>query len=645
MCGIGGIVRKKESSFSLVDLPALGQAISHRGPDDHGYLVWEKNKIPSISREFKNYPQATVGLVHRRLSIIDATQAGWQPMSSPDGRYHIVYNGEFYNYLEIKKELQTLGHVFKTRCDTEVLLTSFVQWGKDMLQKIVGMFSFAILDVKKSTLLIVRDFFGIKPLYYTFVSGAFIFASEIKALLQFPCVSRCVDPALCLDYLQFGRCSYEGQTLFKAIKQLPAAHWMEINIESLETDGPVRYWSISRGRKRDLQDPETKNTLREIFLESMALHVRSDVPIGAALSGGIDSSSIVMAMRYLSGNDLDLRTFTYVSDNEALNEGPYAHLLAEAAGSKMRNIHLSPQNLIEDLDRLIIAQEQPFGSTSIYAQYKVFQEAQKAGVKVMLDGQGADEMLAGYWGYLTPYLVSLMKQGSFKKVMRFLRSSSYKANFNLQEGLKLGAGLLPQQIISVLFHWGQYFSRYPSWINAAWCLKRDTSCFRSSSLAGLRSLDESLYLSFTNTSLPSLLRYEDINSMAHSIESRVPFLTPQLVNFIFSLPESELIHPNGATKSIFRMAMRGLVPDKILDRQDKIGFQTPEKDWLKELSPVLLKVIDSDFARSLPIIRSQEMVKEFQNSIASHKKCDWKFWRWVNFIKWAEFMDVSFEHS
>src|SRR5262249_4515766 len=290
--------------------------------------------------------------------IIDLTAAGRQPMSSRDGRYHLVYNGEIYNYLELRSELQRLGHIFNTQTDSEVLLEAYAEWGAKALLRFVGMFAFAILDTTERTLFLARDFFGIKPLYYADSDESFAFASEIAPLLALTCAGRKVNPAALLLYLRHGLSDQGMNTLLSGINQLPGAHYMELALDRPCLARPIRYWTPQLGGA-DLGFDDAAQRLRELFLDSIRLHLRSDVPVGAALSGGIDSSSIVAGMRCVDPS-LEIHTFSYIADDPSFSEECWVDLAAARAGAKVHKLRPTSKELVNDVEDLISAQEEPF---------------------------------------------------------------------------------------------------------------------------------------------------------------------------------------------------------------------------------------------------------------------------------------------
>jgi asparagine synthase (glutamine-hydrolysing) len=565
-------------------------------------------------------------------------------MASPDGRAYIVFNGAIYNYRELRHQLVSHGCTFHSQSDTEVLLQAYVHFGPQVLARLVGMFAFAILDIHTQTVFLARDAFGIKPLYYTWWRDGFAFASEIKPLLGLPGVHRQVHPQRLYRYLRFGVTDDGDQTLFAGIYQLPAAHYLQLPLDTPGHAQPRRYWSVPLEQTSELSFDQAAEALRALFLENIRLHLRSDVPVGAALSGGIDSSSIVAAMRQIEGADLTLETFSYVASSTALSEEPWAEMAAHRASARIHKTRPTPQDLVVDLPRLIDIQGEPFGSTSIYAQMRVFRLARDTGIKVMLDGQGADELLGGYRPHVAAWLASLLRQRRWREALRLWRSVPQSPGLSHRMLLERAVGLLgTAQVASGLS--GHLLRRYlfPPWLRGSWFEAHGVVAAPLWQAHGTLLLRDHLYQALTDQSLPMLLRYEDRNSMAFGIESRVPFLTPQLVSFIFTLPEAYLIATDGTSKSVLRRAMRGLVPDAILDRRDKIGFATPEREWLDALRPWVEDMLNSDTAKRIPALDLPAVQREWRQVMAGQKPFDNRCWRWLNVISWAAHFEVDCE--
>ncbi len=642
MCGIAGIISSKHDD-AAANGAAFLRALKHRGPDDEGWLTSSRREVRRGRGRVTGEP-GDVLLVQRRLSILDLSEAGWQPMSLPGDRFHITYNGEIYNYVELREELKRLGCVFRSGSDTEVLLHALAVWGRVALPRLVGMFAFAFLDRERRTLLLARDPFGIKPLYTTQSNNGFAFASEIKALLELPGVSTEANPSRLHEYLVAGRTDHGCDTMFAAIQQLPAAHSLEIALDVVAHPAPIPYWRVDLSERLDISYEEATRRVREQFLDNVRLHLRSDVPVGAALSGGIDSSAIVAAMRHVEPK-LEIHSFSYIADDAALSEERWVDLVAAQSGAIVHKVHATAEELVDDIDHLVTTQDEPFGSTSIYVQHRVFRLAKEHGIKVMLDGQGADEMLAGYRPYLAGRLASLLRQGKLMQATQFVRRCGRLPGTSRPRLLMQAFGMLAPSKMKAIAKQMLQRDLLPAWLNATWFDTHGVQPFDLAKLGGRDLLKSQLHQTLFATSLPMLLRYEDRNSMAHSIESRVPFLTADLVSLLLRLPEEHLLGPDGTSKRVFRDAMRGIVPDAILDRKDKIGFATPEQRWFATLRPWIDRVLTSDAAHAIPVLNLAAMQQEWRRIASGQAKFDNRVWRWVNLIRWAERFHVKFGNN
>jgi len=627
MCGFICIIQN-DSSQEVPIFDLLG-TIEHRGPDDWGWLVSTNGKIVT-GKEQKNL-SGNVILAHRRLSIIDLSQDGWQPMSSSDGNLHLTYNGELYNYIELRTELIDLGYEFISNSDTEVLLTAWKHWGKGAVKRFIGMFAFSIFDSVRNKLFIVRDFFGIKPAYFCKWENGIAFASEQKPLLMLSGITKSLNDQRVYEYLRSGLTEQTNETILSDIQQIPPATIMEFDVDEPRLLHEEKYWQAGSAPQVKISFDEAVKKTRELFLESVDIHLRSDVRVGAALSGGIDSSAIVCAIRHLRP-EMELHTFTYVAGEKDLSEEDWADIVIEHANAIPHKIKVSFDDLITELPKLVETQFEPFGSSSIYAQYKVFEKAKQVGVTVMLDGQGADEILAGYVGYQGSRLSTLIKSFKWIEAFKFISNSSIYPGRNLSYLAQLAAPhLLPEFIIPLVRKVANK-DACPQWMSSNWIKEKGVS-LRTGKIHDRFNgvLRSHLVESVEYSHLPHLLRYEDRNSMIHSIESRVPFLVPEFANFLLSLPEEFLISKNGESKFVFREAMRGIVPDVILNRQDKVGFETPHLQWSNALKEHILVVLDEvgkvEFL-NMPYFKAQlKEVKKDPKSID-----ELAYWRILNIL-------------
>jgi asparagine synthase (glutamine-hydrolysing) len=629
MCGIFGLWNKVPQADFKAKIDIAIKSLALRGPDDQGV-------------SFGRLRDGELALGHTRLSIIDLSQAGHQPMKNRGGNQVIVFNGEIYNYKELKAELVGLGASFDSDSDTEVLLSAWVTWGAACLPRLQGMFAFAVFNFEKQTLTCVRDPFGIKPLFYRQTSESFCFASELPALLALSPEKPMLNWQRAYDYLVFGDYDSSADSFVDGAKQLLPGHIMSLDLITGQQTEHRAWWQPTFVQGSALSFKDAAESLREQFLENVRLHLHSDVPIGAALSGGIDSSAVVCCMRHLEP-DLPINTFSYIAHGTEVGEEHWVDLVNQHVKATSHKVTLGPEDLAADLDDMIRAQGEPFGSTSIYAQYRVFKLAKHNGITVTLDGQGADEMLAGYNGYPGHRIRSLLDEGRYLDAWEFLGAWAKWPGRNRLEGAKRLVNQLTKgtRLQSALMHVNGTSAR-PKWLNSdllgAAGVRLSLPYEEMTEIPGRRVMAE-LAASLTQRGLMGLLRHGDRNSMRFSVESRVPFLTPSLADFLLSLPESYLISSQGETKHIFRSAMRGIVPDAVLDRRDKIGFATPESEWLHKMSATVRQWLSDDLG--IPFLNQREILKEFDRIVAGKQSFTWQVWRWVNFIRWYRMFCMS----
>jgi asparagine synthase (glutamine-hydrolysing) len=611
----------------------------HRGPDGQGlqeFIV----RDGTVSHSLGAPRIATVLFGHRRLAIIDLSEAARQPMSTPDGQFHLSFNGEIYNYREIRAELKNLGHTFRTSSDTEVLLEGWRRWGTALLPRLIGMFAFAILDYEQASVLLARDPFGIKPLYYVQDRHKIVFASEIAPLLEVSGISRKAHPQTVYDFLCGALGERADRTFFQDVRQLAAGHYLAISCASPGTAEPICYWEPDRKRAHRISPQEASSGFRNLFEQSIRLHLRSDVPVGVSLSGGMDSSSITAMVRAVQGPETPLHTFSYVAEDPELSEERWSRIVAQAMAAKQHLVYVHPNELVEDFRELVRVQEQPFGSPTIYAQYRIFRSAHEAGVKVVLTGQGADQYL-GYIRHLSVRFATLVRTGRWLAAIRFLRHARAlprSAAISLRGVLRQ---LLPASLVETV---RGVRSGPPLGANAAWFRERGIGFSGTHWTEGkARSLHDLLRQNLLEA-LPALLRFEDRNAMAFSVENRVPFLTADLLNFVFSLPEEEIISADGRCKAVLLRAMRGLVPDEVLERRDKIGLAMPVSKLNRQTGSWLHSVLRG--AAAIPALDIADLERRVNLTLydpASDTESQRWLWRWLSLITWASEFQVRFE--
>jgi asparagine synthase (glutamine-hydrolysing) len=633
MCGLAAVVTFPGSRVAPAMLKKFDRLLAHRGPDGSGLATFTRDAAPA------DPDAAEVALVFRRLAIIDLDARADQPMTSSDGRYVLVFNGEIYNYVELRAELAGRGRVFRTTSDSEVLIAAYAEWGPAALQRLVGMFAVVLLDRQKRELFLARDPFGIKPLFWAAGGDCIALASEIPPLLEVPGVSRAADLARASLFLAVGHTDAGQGSMFSAVRSLPAGTFATIALDRPAAPSPVAYWQPSIAPEPHPR-PAAADELRALFLDSIKLHLRSDVPLGIALSGGVDSSAILAGARAIGGKGLAIRTFSFVAEGSDVDETPFVDLAAASADAQSARIRIQPDEIVADIDDLIASQGEPFGSLSIYAQHRVMRLAAESGIKVMLDGQGADELFAGYRPYLARRLSELLARFQWGAALRLVRAMRALPGVT--------AGLLAQTFEPAVPAGLRTCARalvgrrqLPPWIDGRWFAERGMLQTGAAPRWRRDFLHEALIQSLTETVLPALLRYEDRNAMAFSIESRVPFLTTRLAQFAYAQPSVNLVGEGAASKAVLRQAMRGLVPDAILDRRDKIGFATPDRLWAQALRPWFRRVLGSDTARALPWLEPAIALDTLDRRIARSDAFGFDLWRTVNFIRWAEQFNVA----
>jgi asparagine synthase (glutamine-hydrolysing) len=587
MCGIAGAIAPSSGIDPSV-LIRMNDRISHRGPDGEGYLLGSsgKGRLRRSSRdEVENSAEAlsAVGFAHRRLTIIDLTERSDQPLVDASGKFAISYNGEVYNYLELREELIRLGHSFRSEGDTEVVLEAYKEWGGRCVERFVGMWAFAILDNSRRSVLLSRDRFGIKPLYYARVGDALYFASEIKALLGVPGLEVQPNEELVRRFLLDGGVDYSEETFFRGITKLPPAHNLSIGFDTDGTDGepePRRFWSYPPQDGR-VSEREAATQFRELLEDAIRIHARSDVPVGTCLSGGLDSSSIVCVAEELRAEGQIPRythsAFGYLPQDETFSERRYMESVIDKTGARIFVVDPPVERFVDELLGIVRQQDEPFGSTSIAAQWFVFEAAGREGMKVMLDGQGADEVLGGYHGYFPVIASNLLRQRRLLSYARFSREHKELLGERPLPPLQALWSVLPDRARRTVSRTGRVPLPPGAQLMSAemrQTVRRDYEPDPPSDLYELlRTQTESM-------SLPSLLRFEDRNSMAHSIEARVPYLDHRVVEFAFRLSTDMKIR-GVETKRILREAMRGVLPEDIRARKDKLGFRAePQAAWI-----------------------------------------------------------------
>jgi len=636
MCGILSIVNTgtKATSENLLTACSI---IRHRGPDDEGFMTWSPGEEPVIwagadtaasTHHHWQYNTLTpgqkfkVGFGHRRLSILDLSPAGHQPMRYDPAGLAITFNGEIYNYLEIKAELAALGHQFATKSDTEVILHAWTQWGPECLHRFNGMFAFVLLDHKKKELYAVRDRFGVKPLYYYKGPDCLYLASEIKQIRTAPGYSLSINEQAIRTYLAAGAVDQTDATFDTEIKHLPQGHYMKMNLDGSAHEFSLHQWYSLKPAKWTGSYNDAAEQLKQLLTDAVNVRLRSDVPVGSCLSGGLDSSSIVCIVAELlkqRGETAGQETVTACYEQAKYDEWNFAQEVIKKTNATSHRTFPQFRNLFEETDSFIWHQDEPTGSTSQFSQWAVFKACHDAGLKVMVDGQGADEQLAGYGGNDISFYSGLLR--GFKLWALADEALAYKKEkgrwpigFLLNAG-KLNTGkVLPVQ--------------RTDWLSTP----QPTVIHKQPA----HTLQENLLRQLYMEPLPALLRYEDRNSMAWSVESRTPFMDYRLVEFTTGLPE-RFIYKRGTRKAILRTAMQDILPPAITNRKDKMGFVTPEELWLKgEGKSWFLDSAEKTCRQFGQIINSNAAMNHIREIAEGKREFSFMPWRVVCLGKWYE---------
>jgi asparagine synthase (glutamine-hydrolysing) len=564
MCGISGIISRRDQPVARASIERITDLVAHRGPDGKGY-----------------YEGPNFSFGHRRLSILDLSEHGQQPMLYRD-RYWITYNGEIYNYLELRVELEKLGHSFQSGTDTEVILAAYAAWGPECCRRFNGMWAFAIHDARERVIFFARDRFGVKPLYYTQTSEHFAFGSELKQLVALQGTPRANHRVVC-EWLLTSFDEAGPETFFDGIQSFPQGHWgvYDLSTHRLTLD---RYYQLAVDPEvATLSEADAVGRLRSLFEDAVRIRLRSDVRVGTCLSGGLDSSAtsaVASRLYHASANERFLGVHARSIDAER-DESSFARMAAEYSDIDLRVVEPSSADFAANMDELIDTQEEPFGSPSMFMGWHVFQRAREVGCRVMLNGQGGDEVLLGYERYFSAFLHSLSPT-------RFLREAVAQSRHS-----KLSF----REVMLYRFYFTNAALRIRQLKRRSMLLPRvkdefDFEVVRSSTRS-FRDLESLQQMEISRLQLPHLLRYEDRNSMRHSVETRLPFLDYRIVELSVSLPAEYKIR-SGWTKYALRRAMEGQLPSEIVWRKDKMGFEAPERSWLASArAPMKQAIADS----------------------------------------------------
>jgi len=669
MCGISVIIDTK-SKFQVNSLIfQMTELVRHRGPDDEGYVIFsgcgEINKITPcygantpknvIDGDFPYSPKYSitrlesekfsVAFGHRRLSIVDLSPNGHQPMCYGNQRYWIVYNGEIYNHHELRDALTKLGHRFISHTDTEVLLAAYVQWGTNCLHHLNGMWAFVIFDTQELKIFASRDRFGVKPLYYWFSpDGLLAFASEIKQFTALPGWKPALNKECAYDYLIMDLMDHTPETLFHGVYQIPGGHAVEFHLsDDLKNTLQIYRWYQLEKKPFQGTFAQAAEEFRHLFTDSVRLRMHADVPVGSCLSGGLDSSAIVCIANDLLKQEKKeelQKTFSAISDVKKFDEREFINEVVSDRTLDAHYIVPTPEKLSELLDSIIWHQDEPFGTTSIFAQWLVFKLAADQGAKVLLDGQGADEQLCGYQIFSGARQADLLVKLKWGEMIHEMDLAKKTVGISLPKSISLvGIQILPSVFRKFFFRMSK-----KAYIDLSWFDDRNTN--PNSDITGCHGfvassyIQQIIYSQLFYTSLPLLLHWEDRDSMAHSVESRVPFLDYRLVEFIFNLPDEFKIQM-GITKKVFRESMGSILPEKIRIRKDKMGFVTAEENWVTQKMPECFQEMLKNSIECSHGIIKKESLAQLNSMIEGKTPYSSMIWRVICFGRWMKIFKVD----
>jgi len=651
MCGIFGIWNRDGRPVDLCALERATTSLRHRGPDDEGYLLVDTRSGRTVLCSGEETTKALalpnlhsfqgqtfdLGFGFRRLAILDLSPAGHQPMRGPTDKTWIVFNGEIYNHVELRQQLQGLGYSFRSGSDTEVILAAYERWGEAAVEKLRGMWAFALWDQRRQSLLVSRDRFGIKPLHLTTTGATLAFSSEIKAIGAGGVLALEADAAVVSQFIATGQMPVgsSGETFFRGVHSHLPAH---TTIHSREAAAMFRYWEIPAPATSIGRSQEVIERYQALFQDSIRKHLRADVPIGTCLSGGLDSSSIVSsvaaAKREMGGPQLQSFSAVYPGEGP-WNERPFIERVVAHTGVTPHYVEPSSADLVKNLAALMRHQEEPVPTTSIFAQWCVMRLARQNGLTVMLDGQGADELLAGYHTYYADHLRDVLRKRGVVAAARAAREMAdvvegTAASTWFKESARVLLGPVSRPLAA------RRQERFLRQSAAAAALRDDIGIDAVREWMGdasERGLAEALRYSTRERSMPDLLRFEDRNSMAFSIEARVPFLDHPLVEYVWSNAHDYRIH-NGWTKWLHREAAKNELPAEVVWRRDKVGFATPQHEWIPDIADQVIPLFEDGSPVEVFLDVNKVRAKLIDRTYV--RKSGELVWRWISLASWCD---------
>lgn len=669
MCGISGIINTGVDTFNVSDIKSMTAIVRHRGPDDAGYIVIDEDENINIAGDTDTPQQVynsnipyrpnapidaytqtkyRVAFGHRRLAIVDLSPCGHCPMSYNNNRYWITYNGEIYNYRELKQQLQQLGHSFISQSDTEVILAAYAQWGVECLQKFHGMWAFAVYDTEKKEIFIARDRFGIKPLYYWIAPNqSLCFASEIKQFTTLPGWQARLNKQRSFDYLMYNMTDHTDETMFTGVFHIPAGQYYYASVGNLKIEAGEKLllikWYQPQFTGSNISFDEAAVTFEKYFKASVKEHLIADVEVGSALSGGQDSTAIVCEINNLlkeSGKTDIQKTISYCSADERYNEKKWVDEVIRAVNVETHYICETTEGVVEKASELVWYHDEPNQSQSELATWQVYRRAKEKNIKVLINGQGADEYLSGYEAFTNFRWVQLLRKGKLKQLNYEIDNSTTYAN----------PGRLATYIRLCYFMVPAFVRNFFSTKTSAYKKTASLISFEKLGAKEQHPYDEMEYKSdsifniahrqMLNNPLPKYLRYEDRMSMANSIEARVPFLDHRLVEFTTQLP-ADYLDGVGETKKLLLHGLKNILPASIRERKDKIGFVTSEEKWMRQqMTGQFRQLLEESIQNSKGIIKP-EALAYFDEIVKGTIPFNYTYWRLIAFGVWMKKFNVQ----
>jgi asparagine synthase (glutamine-hydrolysing) len=631
MCGITALVRYGDREIAASTVAAMTELVHHRGPDGSGVELFahdgDRFRITT-----PDDPAWRVALGHRRLSILDLSPAGRQPMSCRE-RYWITFNGEIYNFVELRAELQTLGRTFTTGTDTEVALAAFAEWGPECFARFRGMWGIVIVDLHEGAAYASRDRLGIKPLYWTRHDGVLAFVSEIKQLQALPGYRFRAHTEALWEYILTGD-EETDRTLFAGVEPIAGGTWRKIDLATGDIGPAVPFWFPERIRP-EVDDADTAARLfREALFDATRVHLRSDVPVGCALSGGLDSSALAACTTKLLGDGGDpLHTFSVVFPGHPRDESMYVRSVVERTHARSHTVTPTPEALLADLDRFVWIHDEPVGGLAQYAAYAVARLTRETAVPVTLNGQGGDEVLGGYWQSYFVYLRKQLVQG------RLLRVGSHLVGAMTPAG---NAEML-RQIPVILKRY-----RHRKSAGTRWRVRDEAAAASGAArrkLERVMSLDDQQRRVFEmrEVHLPRLLKWDDRNFMAFAIEGRYPFLDHPLIETALAF-KPELLYSRGWSKEPLRRAIVDLLPADIVRRRTKFGFPTPQVDWVLGPLRATLEAFVADDSPLWDVVdrrQAAEFAERVWSDAGRHDNLPYELFRLFLLDRWLRRFDIQ----